>query len=378
MLSRTKVLLTACFCVGALLAQACAAEVEEPETASARPIEPCSAGSCLNEAMSLFPGFEHIAFGDRGGAAQRLGLDELSPDEAVDTYAADFDSIASSPLAADLGKMAEGGAAFTELDVRWWMTLGGESTYRMVDGLDLDAVANDLLDAGYTESEVNGHRRFAAHAEAVEATTGLVGGRYPWPLLEDLTLLPQQHVIVSSSAPDQLTAAIDGDKPALGSYQGFAELLTVKGDPEYAEMVSGERYLDCHRPMSKIAHNRLTPDLAAELSAELGYDQLGAPTARVFEAVPSADGVETYAVSVFEDARTARSDAKGREKFLHLGDDDPKVAAQRDPVFWKSMGDYTIDVRGQFEIVEHEFGDGASTALAAFQGSDVFAACGGY
>jgi hypothetical protein len=173
--SRATAVLTVSILAASVLLQGCSAESDEGTSGTSasrpRPIAPCPGGSCLGEALSLLPDGPRLVFGDRGGAAKRLGLDDIGADSADDqiaTYLADFDGPAATSWARDLTKMTEGDAAFSELDVRWWAALGRGTAYRMLDGLDLDAVADDLLDAGYTESENHGHRRFSAGASVAD------------------------------------------------------------------------------------------------------------------------------------------------------------------------------------------------------------------
>ena len=160
-----------------------------------------SAGSA-QEALGYLPmDASFVEIRDQRQAEQRLGIDQVeagADDAQIERYlteAQDNPSIDNS-LTPFLPTMNEEGAAFTALDVDWWASVIAGSPasssplelYGMDAGLDLDDVADDMVDAGWRPSDVEGGRRLEVDLSDIDPQTGLAGG-YP-ARTPELVLLP--------------------------------------------------------------------------------------------------------------------------------------------------------------------------------------------
>lgn len=177
--------------------------------------------SRVEEALEYLPaGATTVTFVDRAALAER----GAGPDEAYATELARWSSAMQR-------------AAFGEDDVEWEATATSDGTvgrvWKMTEGLDFDAVAADLEDAGYRRSGPEDRPTFTADPAAADPD-GLVGGRYPAVLLT-LALVPDEEVIVSGADVSALLDAVEDDADSLADSGAFGDLLEQAEDQDALE-----------------------------------------------------------------------------------------------------------------------------------------------
>lgn len=270
------------------------------------------AGSRLADALAAAPAeATSVEFVDRAALAERYGVDDVAPDADEDERTAYATALVDAPAATELAsyvvQMAD--AAFSELDLEWQATVDGPDemhaqVWRVRDDLDLDAVADDLADAGYTASGSADAQRFTADLSSVDSATGLIGGRYPQTML-DVAVVPDDHVIVSGASTDAVVDAISGAADSLAGSGAFDDVLDSADPPsdlEYAELRRGDD--TCGVPAAA------GPDSeeAADSDAQLG-------TAVASGWFTSGEG-DDRGVLLFGDGDAAAADADQRETYL--------------------------------------------------------------
>lgn len=286
--------------------------------------QPELTGNLADALDSLPAGTELVRFVDRDLATQRLGVDgvdSLADDAAVAAYEEKVRSAewATTELGSWVVAMSRAGG-FSDLDVRWAARggvgepgrLDGWSLFAMDKELDLDTVAEALLTAGYTESAVDGHRQLTAPTPTDSA---LVDGVYPYYVLQQVTLVPERHLLVTGKAASVLDV-VAGDEPSLLDASTFTPLVEDVPPVEYAELRS-RSVTDCAAPIR--GTGTMTPDALAAIRQTLGMEGLGTPeSTAVLVAAP--DG-EPRAVTLlrFADEAAAAADAKARATYLSVG-----------------------------------------------------------
>lgn len=197
--------------------------------------------SRLEEALEYLPaGTTSVTFVDRARSGEDFGTALTVWDRAMDE------------------------AAFGDDDVEWEATGTGDDglarVWKMADDVDFDAVAADLLDAGYERSGPDDRPVF--HADAAAAgDDGLVGGRYPTTFL-DIALVPDESVILTGGDAGGAAEVATDDADSLADDGAFGDLLdrvedqdglayaalsvepvcsaAARADPEQAERQDGD------------------------------------------------------------------------------------------------------------------------------------------
>lgn len=237
--------------------------------------------SRLEQALEYLPaGTTSVTFVDRAKAGEDFGTALTVWDRAMD------------------------GAAFGDDDIEWEATGTGDDglarVWKMADDLDFDAVAEDLLDAGYERSGPDDRPVFHADLDAADAT-GLVGGRYPSQLL-DIALVADESVIVTGGSVEKAAMATTDDEDSLADAGAFSDLIDRAEDQDdlaYAALSV--------QPMCA-ANPRVSPAQAEQL-----YGDLGTPAALALFVRPDEP---LRAERVLDDADAAEADAKALDEFL--------------------------------------------------------------
>lgn len=269
-------------------------------------------GGDLSDALDLVPDdATAVTFRHRVAMAERLGVDDIagdaSPSEVGDYVEALAQErpLAGTDLAGYVTVMTEE-AAFSELDVVWQVGASRPdaapvAAYKVDSDLDLDAVGDDLADAGYDETELAGHRHFTVDLTGpAVGPDGLVGGRYPVTVLRELTLVPDEDLVLVGGA--DLVEVLDDDAESITDSGVFDDVLGEGDEAEYALLA---RDIDCS------GQARLTPDVAEQLG------ELGSPDATAFYV--SGDDAATTSALAFADDDAAQADLDAREAFLDGG-----------------------------------------------------------
>jgi hypothetical protein len=274
--------------------------------------------SRLEDALEYLPADAgDVQFVDRAAVAERFGVDDVEHgSDELDDY---LDAMAEEqPPTTTLGRwitpMQE--AAFSELDVEWEaVSVVGDGAparvWKMRDDLDLDEVADALVDAGWSEEDGDGAdgdvRRLTIDlGEAADG--GLVDDAYPVVELRDLAVIPGEHVIVSGGAPETTDAVADtvtDDEDSLADADDYDDVLDAADTDavEFAWLARDDR-LCAGLP-------DLSPEQRERVDSE--HEGLGHPTA----AGAFTRGEEPgEAVLVFDDADTAEADAEARAEYL--------------------------------------------------------------
>jgi hypothetical protein len=283
----------------------------------------------VEEALGLLSrGVGLIDFRSDRHSAERLGLLDdgaTSHAELGATYAdraaevPRTDLAAVSQLAREVDLMTEGGAAFSQIDVRWSMRastgdpLDDDSAsvevFRLVDGVDMEEVLADLEDAGFERSEQGGWHQLhldGTLSENVDVLDGnAIAGRYPRPFFPDVSVHPETHLVAfgdvgvldpsgSSGVADALAAVLPGDL-------GDLEVLAV----------TPAAHVTCYEPVVKTTNYRATPRTVAAWARTYGIEDLGLPGATLLASVPGEDVVHR---SFFTDADAAQQAIVARRR----------------------------------------------------------------
>lgn len=302
----------------------------EPEGQSrALPVEDTSQVAPVEEALGLLSrDVGLVDFRSDRHAADRLGLladDATSVAELGEAYAERLADVPDSDLAAvgwlatEADRMAEGGSAFSQVDVRWSMVAAtGEpldddyasvEVFRLVDGTDMDAVVADLEDAGFDRSTEDGWAHLhldgtlSDHVDVLEG--GGIGGRYPQSFFPDVAVHAETHLVA--------VGEVDVLDPSGSS--GVADALVPMLDEDLADLellaVTPAAHVRCWRPVDKLTSNRATPARIRAWAATHAIEDLGTPGATVLTWVPGEDVVHR---SFFADADAAQQALVGRER----------------------------------------------------------------
>jgi hypothetical protein len=282
------------------------------------PVPPCRGQDCteFRDALALVPeGPLAVTYVNRDLRADRLGLDEIGHDASqqdVDYYDRVIKAeqlVVPTTFGESLAVMHDK-AAFSELDVDWEVTwtladLSYAGAVRMDERLDLDAVGDDLVDAGYAEESVDGLRSFTIDHSSPDYNgfSGLISDRYPD--VGQLTLAPERHLLLFG---DPALAPLAGTGSALGTGT-FDDLLGTDVAPETASLA-------------------IAPACTTGEPSDDGVETLGAPTAiALFFA---ADTAATTSVLAFDDEQAASDDLEARRAYLEPMTDLSDLAIRQD------------------------------------------------
>ena len=286
--------------------------------------------SPLEEALGLLPrDVGLVDFSSDRHSADRLGLlDEGAPTvaERGTSYADQVDAVdpsdlaAIGPLAEWVEEMTEGGATFSQVDVRWSMraAVGDGNTdddarsvqaFRLVDGIDMADVVADLDDAGFERSSTDGWEMFHLEGQLSESVDVLDGntvdGRFPETFFPDVAVHPGTHLVALGDVDVLVT---DGSGGAL---EELDPVLPSATDDVERFAVTAAAYLQCYAAVDKATNYRTTPARLAAWSERFGIEELGLPGATLLLWTPGEDVVHR---SFFADEAAARSALEARKR----------------------------------------------------------------
>ena len=140
--------------------------------------------------------------------------------------------------------MNEGDAAFTALDVERQVTFsvdGGALTkvWQVDDDLDLGDLATDLEGSGFEAEEAGGATTFTADLGLADPTTQLVDGKYPVVSFREVTVVPDEHLVVAGPA-DAVLAVLGGDQESLADAGSVDAVTGSLGDAELLSLTTGD------------------------------------------------------------------------------------------------------------------------------------------
>ncbi|MCD4525582.1 hypothetical protein [Nocardioides sp. cx-173] len=328
-------------------------------------------GSDLDEALEVIPAdATTVTYVGRAAFAEREGVDDVetgADDEELRRYLEAATAAASTSLTRYLGIMQE--AAFTDLDVQWEVVASGADSgpwtaWKIDDDLDLDDVGDDLVDAGYEESEIGGERAFTTDLGSADPDTQLVGGRYPVGVMSQVVLVPDEHLILAGADPEALLDVVTDDEDSLVDAQDFEEVVGVVDDPEFAHL---QRDLDCAAALGG-ATGEDDSGQAEPMISEAGLEDLRRPDATAF--FVHGDDAETTTVLGFADADTAEADASAREAWL---EDGGRLLRTQQPI--DDIADWSVEADDSLVRVDHAFDEGIDWAARAALAGDGFTLC---
>lgn len=325
--------------VAALALAGCShAGPSEDDEAGARPVS-VSADTTdvtpVEEALALLPpDVGVVAFSSDRRSAERLGLIDDGAATVTDlgsSYAdreADVDRgdlAAIGSLSEWVEEMTEGGATFSQLDVRWSMsaTTGDGPTaddhrhveaFRLVDGVDMADVVGDLEDAGFARTEDGGWEKFHLDGQLSDSVDVLDGntidGRFPEDFFPDVAVHPDAHLValgdVEVLVPDRSAGEV------LATLDPF--LPAARDEVEHVALTTYQ-YLRCYSAVDKATNYRTTPAKLAAWAERFDVEQLGVPALTMLLWTPGEDLVHR---SFFKDEATARRALSGRKR-LYAG-----------------------------------------------------------
>jgi hypothetical protein len=311
----------------------------------------------LDDALEVVPAsLSEVRFVDRAAMLERLDVEELGSDpsdeELKDYIEASREFPAYTGLDQYLVVMLED-APFSAQDIDWEVAGydadgGFGQVWRMDDDLDLDDVADDLVDAGYQEEDSSDGRSLSIDLNDVGEDE-----QY-FVTMQSLTILPDDHLIVTGPLTDDFVEVISDDADSAVDKDSFEELADGTDDAEFAAL--GRDDLAC-------LGTRVTAEGAEELEG------LGHPEQTGFF-VHGDDG-ETRSVLLFDDDQAAEDDAEEREDYL-AGGTDP-VSGQP----FAEIAESEVDTDGPRVQVDLEFDEPQMVAsVVSRRGYAGFSACG--
>jgi hypothetical protein len=309
-------------------------------------------GGDLDDALDLVPvDASRVVFRDREAIAERLGIDDVEPGAAEDDLvryaeAVAGDATGSTDLLTEfLLPMQD--AAMSELDVVWSVEAAVEegvyTAYKVDGDADLDAVADELAAAGYTEDEVDGRRHLSLTGERAPA--------YPGNWLE-VTVDPDEDLLVVGTA-EPVLALVDDEAESVYDADTYDDLLADADDVQFALVTA---------PPTCGAGARATPE---QVEAS-GLGDLGSPERTAY--LVSGDDATTSARLELADEEAAEADLEARRTYV----DEGTLAATARPV--SSLGDISLERDGAVLQVDLDLAE-PRTGLDVAQQQDGFLAC---
>ena len=288
----------------------------------------------LDDALEVVPAsMSEVRFLDREAMVERLDVEALDADPSDEDLEAYVDASTTFPaytsLDQHLVRMLDG-APFTSQDIEWEVAgfdadSGFGQVWKMDDDLDLDEVADDLVDRGYEEEDGDGRRLSIDLNEIGEDEQYLIA-------LQTVTLLPDDHLVVTGPLADDFLDVISDDADSAVDNESFDELVDGTDDVEFAALARDD--LAC-------------PGVRADPEHEAALEELGRPEQTGFF-VHGDDG-DARSVLLFDDDGAAEDDAGAREDYLAEG---------RDPVSGEPFDDFAeseIDTDGERVHVDLTF-----------------------
>lgn len=293
-------------------------------------------------------------------AEERLGIDDVdtgAADVQIERYlhAEQDNPWIDNDYAVDLMSMNADETAFTALDIDWSAAVGvgppGSGSfvqlYGMDSGLDLDEVADEMVDAGWRGFEVEGGRRLEADITKLDPSTGLVGG---YPAREsELVLLPGEHLMVSGDY-ERVLDVIAGNSESLRASNEISQVLGADGDPQYAYLTrDGQTCTD----LAAVIGSQLPPAQVEQIREELGISGMQVPLATASLVVADGDALSTTSRLLFSTEEEAADDKAARATYLREG----TSLLTRQPVA-SSLKVDSMTVDGALETVDYTYARG--------------------
>lgn len=309
-------------------------------------------------------------------AEQRLGIDDVetgADDAQIERYlteAQDNPSIDNAYTSYLHIMNKEGGPAFTALDVDWSASVGGGSPasswylqlYGMDAGLDLDEVADDMVDAGWSASDVEGGRRLEVGTTDIDPQTGLAGG-YP-ARTPELVLLPDEHLIVTGHY-ERVLNLIAGDSAPLQAADDLSQLIDADENPEYLHFTrGGQSCVDSYGYL--MSGRRPSPD-SVDFVDEIRRQSSGlaVPVATASLVLVDRARVTTTSRLLFDNEDEALDDKEARATYLRKG----TSLVTREPIADLITVD-SISVDGAVETLNYTLERGVSAMVPAINQRD--------
>jgi hypothetical protein len=320
--------------IAAVTLAGCSAADQSDDEDAARPV-PVSADTTdvtpIEEALGLLPrDVGVIEFSSDRRSTERLGLiddgattvAELGAsyaDREADVDRSDLAAIGS--LSDWVEEMTEGGATFSQVDVRWSMSAStGDGltaddhrhvqAFRLVDGIDMADVVDDLEDAGFARTSDDGWERFHLDGQLSESVDVLDGntidGRFPEDFFPDVSVHPDAHLVALGDVDVLVPDGSSGEVlAALGPF-----LPAAKDDVEHVALTSYQ-YMQCYAAVDKATNYRTTPAKLAAWSERFGIEDLGVPAFTMLLWTPGDDVIHR---SFYKDESTAQRALTGRAR----------------------------------------------------------------
>ncbi len=310
--------------------------------------------SRIQEALEYLPAdMTNVVFVDESAISERLDVDDLETGASEKDIERWIEASKAEAYGSELRNWTQvmQDAAFSEFDVEWEATATSEDGLVRVTKLnadtDFDAIADDLEDAGYERSKDGDAETFEADLSSADATTGLIGDRYPGVLI-NLALVPDEHLIVAGAIAEGLDV-ISEDKDSLADSGRFDDLLDqAPGDDlEFAA-------LDVDPPCASTLGRNASPEQQEQVLGGLGHPRnigyFAAPDERL------------KVVRFLLDEESAEDDENSLATYLDGGAQDAGLDA-----------DFDTEVEGRTVIVEADFDDRRQLTQAWTRGEGPFA-----
>lgn len=276
-----------------------------------------------------------------GGCALLDDVGDSDLDDALELVPGDATSVtfAHPEDAQDLGIE---GAGLSGDDVVWTVSApkaeGRMHAYKMDEQLDLDGMGDDLVEAGYAEDEIAGHRHFLVEGQAA------------------VVVVPDEHLLFVGRSREVVEAAVEvyeDDADSLTDAGTFDDLLSGTDDPHHALLVKDP---DCDPGLSP-----------ARLEAS-GRTELGTPETMGFFIADHGDEAATSSVLVFGDDDSAATDFEARQAYL------AGALLERTQEPLADIADWDIERDGRMVRIDYEYAE-PGLARAAARRFDGFHAC---
>lgn len=299
--------------VAALMLAGCS-DGRSPEKDADTPVSPSADRTDvapLDEALGLLSReVSLVDFSSDRHSAARLGLFDDAATSAADlgvAYGEAVDDVDGTDLAAigtladAVEDMTEGGAAFSQIDVRWSMRAktgdgptddDGRSVqvFRLTDGVDMDEVLADLEDAGFAATSASGWEHLHLDGQLSDSVDVLDGntidGRYPQDFFPDVSVHRAAHLVALGDTEVLLTDGSSGE--TLKALSPFLPAATA--DVERFALTS-YGYMQCYAPVDKTTNFRATLEKVAAWSRRFGIEDLGVPGVTSLAWIPGEDVV---------------------------------------------------------------------------------------
>jgi hypothetical protein len=312
--------------------------------------------SSLDDALEVMPGTaSRVIFFDRASAAERLDLEELDADPSDEELESYIDDTQELPYFTELDRsliqMLET-APFSAQDVEWEV-VGYESdgfgrVWRMNDDLDLDDVADELVDSGFEEESGEGRTLSIDLHDIAAEEQYLVA-------MQNITLLPDDHLIVTGPLANDVLDVINDDADSAVDTDAFEDLVDGTDDVEFADLARDD--LACSFGTSR---------LAPEQQAASGIGELGHPEEVGFFVY--GDEPEARSVLKFDSDEAAEDDAEAREEYLD------EASSPVSGVPYSEFGDWEIEADGDQVRIDITYDDAKDVPAVVTRG-DYLSVC---